>query len=348
MDYNKKTLPVINSLFIEEGYMCFGVYNKEGENKNKLCLYDVTNDDVRFFPLVLDDENIFYPKSDKGAYFISHVIYNEYEELQDEKLKVYDKNTLKLISDIYISKLVKKWEDHSNIVECAKLNEDKVLIIFEMSPLNFSLRDLFSNDDLDTFLCISIYDINENKFNIIKEIKGDFYDIDFDMTDKVIKCISDNDEEDNTAFYYKMAQDCKSLILEKKEIIKDNVIIREDGKDSCFEDRDFGLEIIEKNYNKKKKSSIIYKALKTGKEIYTQQLKMFDDTDYEIVENMNLLMISESRGNAGYLHIYEKINDDFCFVETIGFEGEPNMCAYNEYEMVTAEDENGLIILSKK
>ena len=75
---------------------------------------------------------------------------------------------------------------------------------------------------------------------------------------------------------------------------------------------------------------------------------MFDDTDYEIVENMNLLMISESKGNAGYLHIYEKINDDFCFVETIGFEGEPNICAYNEYEMVTADDENGLIILSKK
>lgn len=63
MDYNKKTLPVINGLVIEEGYMCLGVYNKKGENKNKLCLYDVTNDDVRFFPLVLDDENIFYPKS---------------------------------------------------------------------------------------------------------------------------------------------------------------------------------------------------------------------------------------------------------------------------------------------
>lgn len=130
--------------------------------------------------------------------------------------------------------------------------------------------------------------------------------------------------------------------------VKVNVINRDDDKDNYFADIDFGLEIIKKNYNKKKKSYIIYKAIKTGKEIYTQQLKMFDDTDYEIVENMNLLMISESKGNAGYLHIYEKINDDFCFVETIGFEGEPNICAYNEYEMVTAEDENGLIILSKK
>lgn len=348
MDYNKKTLPVINSLVIKEGYMCLGVYNKEGENKNKLCLYDVTNDDVRFFPLVLDDENIFYPKSDKGAYFISHTICDEDGEFKEDRLKVFDKDRLDLECDIPISKLVNGWDEDGNIVECSRLNEDKILIIFEISPLNFSLRDLFSNDDLDTFLCISIYDINENKFNIIKEIKGDLYDIEFDMTDKVIKFISANDEEDNTAFYYKMAQGCKSLILEKKEIIKDSVIIREDGKDSYFEDRDFGLEIIEKNYNKKKKSYIIYKALKTGKQIYTQQLKMFDDTDYEIVENMNLLMISESRGNAGYLHIYEKINDDFCFAETMGFEGFPDICIYDEYDMVTAQDENGLIILSKK
>ena len=347
MDYNKKTLPVINGLVIEEGYMCLGVYNKEGENKNKLCLYDVTNDDVRFFPLVLDDENIFYPKSDNGAYFISHTIYDEDEEFKEDRLKVFDKDRLDLECDIPISKLVNGWDEDGNVVECSRLNENKILIIFEISPLNFSLRDLFSDDDLDTFLCISIYDINENKFNIIKEIKGDFYDIDFDMTDKVIKFISDNDEED-VVFYYKLSDNYEDLTLEKKEMIKVNVINRDDDKDNYFADIDFGLEIIRKNYNKKKKSSIIYKALKTGKEIYTQQLKMFDDTDYEIVENMNLLMISEGKGNAGYLHIYEKINDDFCFVETIGFEGEPNICAYNEYDMVTAEDENGVIIFTKK
>ena len=43
----------------------------------------------------------------------------------------------------------------------------------------------------------------------------------------------------------------------------------------------------------------------------------------------------------------EYLENDFCFVETIGFEGEPNICAYNEYEMVTAEDENGVIFFTK-
>ena len=249
--------------------------------------------------------------------------------------------------EIPISKLIKDWEEDSNILECAELDEDKILIIFEVSPLDFSLKDLFSNDEVDTYLYISIYDVKEEKFDMLKKIEGDFYNIDFYRHENIIKFIEDNDEEDDIIYSYKLSDNYEELTLEKEEIKKINIINREEGNDFYFVDKDFGLEIIHKYYKKNRKACNVYKSLKTGNEFYTQQIKMFDDTDYEIIKNMDLLLISESRGNSGYLHIYEK-DDDFVFIQTLGCEGLPDICNYEEYGIITAEDENGTMILREK
>ena len=135
-----KTLPIVNSLIISEGNKCIGVYNEDDENKNKFCEYDINNNDVKYFPLISDDENIFYPKSDKGVYFISHTVFDEDGDFRYEVLKLYDKVTLDLKYEIPISKLIKDWEEDSNILECAELDEDKILIIFEVSPLDFRYK----------------------------------------------------------------------------------------------------------------------------------------------------------------------------------------------------------------
>ncbi|MFR6311628.1 hypothetical protein [Anaerofustis stercorihominis] len=342
-----KTLPIVNSLIISEGNKCIGVYNEDDENKNKFCEYDINNNDVKYFPLISDDENIFYPKSDKGVYFISHTVFDEDGDFRYEVLKLYDKVTLDLKYEIPISKLIKDWEEDSNILECAELDEDKILIIFEVSPLDFSLKDLFSNDEVDTYLYISIYDVKEEKFDMLKKIEGDFYNIDFYRHENIIKFIEDNDEEDDIIYSYKLSDNYEELTLEKEEIKKINIINREEGNDFYFVDKDFGLEIIHKYYKKNRKACNVYKSLKTGNEFYTQLIKMFDDTDYEIIKNMDLLLISESRGNSGYLHIYEK-DDDFVFIQTLGCEGLPDICNYEEYGIITAEDENGTMILREK